>query len=339
MISSRRMVPAVDYPLVILVCILMGFGLVMLYSSSAIWAEQHFKDSTYFLKKQIFWMMLGTMSLFYFSHLNYNRLREWVFPVLILMWVCLVAVLFTPSIGGARRWIRFGPLGIQPAEMAKLVVLLFLADYIDRKKSKLTPWGVPMVVPFAILGMTLGLILLERDLGTPVLMFLVGLILLFIGGVKPLYLIGAVASSIPLLAYEIFKYPYRIKRFLNFFSPWDDPQGAGYQLVQALLAVGSGGWWGKGLGSSSLKLMYLPAPHTDFIFSVVCEELGFMGSLGVLCLFSFFFIRGIRIAKMAPNLFGTLLAGGIVFSITLQAFFNIAVSLGLLPTKGLPLPF
>jgi len=185
----------------------------------------------------------------------------------------------------------------------------------------------------------MGLIILEPDLGTPILMFAVTLLVLFIGGGRPRHLLGACACALPLAAYELIKYPYRRARLLSFLAPFDDPKGAGYQLVQSIMAVGSGGWFGKGIGASKLKLMYLPTPHTDFIFPVICEELGLAGALALLALFVALLVRGVRIARSAPNLFGTLLAAGITFTIVLQAFFNIGMSIGLLPTKGIGLPF
>ncbi|MBI4385907.1 MAG: putative lipid II flippase FtsW [Elusimicrobia bacterium] len=329
----------IDYQIVTLSLGLLVFGLVMVYSASAIWADQRYHDSLYFLKRQALWILIGLPIMALLSRLDYNRLKEWIWPLLLLNAVSLLAVLFTSPVGGARRWIRFGPLGFQPAEFTKLILVLFLADYIDRKRSKVDSALKGLAVPWAVMGIFLGLIALEPDLGTPVLIFLIASITLFIGGARARYVLGVIACAVPVLAYEILRYPYRRQRLAHFLQPWSDPRGSGYQIVQSMLAVGSGGWFGRGLGSSQIKLMYLPAPHTDFIFPIIAEELGLLGSLGLPLLFAVLFTRGMRIARTAPNLFGELLASGISVWIVLQAYFNIAMSIGLLPTKGVPLPF
>lgn len=328
-----------DYTLLAVVVALVCWGLVMIYSASAIWAEQNIGDSLYFLKRQLVWAMLSLAAMSLTSRINYNRYREWVWPIFIVTILGLIGALFSLPIAGVRRWIRAGPIGLQPAEFAKLTAVLFLAYYLDRKRSKADSMFRGLVVPTGFVGLILLLIGKEPDLGTPVLIFSVTLLMLFIGGARVQYILGAAACSLPLVAYELIKYPYRRARLLNFLSPFDDPRGTGYQLAQSLLAVGSGGWLGKGFGASKLKLMYLPTPHTDFIFPVICEELGLLGALILLALFAVILIRGVRIARAAPNLFGTLLACGITFAICLQAFFNMGMSIGLLPTKGIPLPF
>lgn len=328
-----------DYSLLFLTLILVILGLVMVYSASAIWADQNLGNSLYFIKKQLFWTCLGLLAMSTLSRFNYNKLKEWMAPILIITVVTLIAALFSMPIAGVKRWVRLGPVGLQPSEFAKLTSVLFLAYYLDRKRSKVDSGIKGLIAPMSVLGFLLVLIGLEPDLGTPILMFTVALLVIFIGGGQVQYLFGAIACMLPVLAYELIKYPYRRARMLNFLSPFDDAQGKGYQLAQSLLAVGSGGWFGKGVGGSQLKLMYLPTPHTDFIFPVVCEELGLFGALGLVGLFAFLLVRGVRIARNAPNLFGTLLAAGITFTICLQAFFNIGMSIGMLPTKGIPLPF
>jgi len=328
-----------DYQLLTLTTVLILFGLVMVYSASGIWADQRYHDSLYFLKRQALWALLGLPAMILLAKTDYNRLRRLVWPLLALSVLALAAALFTRPVGGARRWIRFGWLGFQPAEAAKAAMILFLADYFDRKRSKVASPARGIVVPWAVLGLLLGLIALEPDLGTPALMFLVATAVMYIGGARLRYALAAVACAIPVLVYELLRYPYRRHRLANFLSPWSDPHGKGYQLVQSMLAVGSGGWFGRGLGSSQLKLMYLPTPHTDFIFPIIAEELGLVGSLAVLLLFAAVFLRGMRIAWSAPNLFGELMAAGISILICAQAYFNIAMSIGLLPTKGVPLPF
>lgn len=337
-LSSKRLRPF-DYTFLAVVLILLSFGCIILYSASAILADRNFGDPLFYLKRQLVWLFLGLACMSAAARMNYNRIREWVWPLLLLTLISLVAVLFSAPIAGAKRWIRIGSFGIQPAEFAKLAVLIFLADYLDRKRSKVASIVQGLVVPGSIAGLILLLIGLEPDLGTPLLIFIVGAMLLFIGGTRIKHIAGTLGCALPILIFELLRLSYRRERLFNFLHPFKDAQGTGYQLVQSLMAVGSGGWFGKGLGGSKLKLMYLPAPHTDFIFPVLCEELGLLGAMTLLTLFATLLIRGIRIARNAPDLFGSLLAAGLTFIICLQAFFNIAMSVGLLPTKGVPLPF
>ncbi|MBI4248300.1 MAG: putative lipid II flippase FtsW [Elusimicrobia bacterium] len=337
MIRSQK--KKIDPRLLTLILILAAFGLVMVYSASSIWADQRLRDPAYFLKRQALWMFLGLGMMLVFSGLNYNYLKEWSRPIMALCWIFLIATLFGPSVSGARRWIRLGSFSLQPSEFAKLAVIIFLSDYVDRKRSRLPSLTRGLLIPLGVVAMTCFLIALEPDIGTPILIFWVTLVMLFLGGVRWQPLAAIVLSALPVIVFEVLRRPYRRARLLAFLSPWSDAKGAGYQLVQAMLAVGSGGWLGKGLGSSELKLHYLPAPHTDFIFPVVCEELGLLGAMSVVALFASLFVKGIQIAKNAPNLFGLLLAAGITFNMAFQAVLNIAVSIGLLPTKGLALPF
>lgn len=338
MTGSRRKAP-MDYTLLGVALALVCCGLVMVYSASAILAEQSLGNPLYFFKRQFVWALIGLSAMAFFSKFNYNRYRELVLPVFLVTVVLLIAALVSPPIAGVRRWVRLGPIGLQPAEFAKLTSVLFLAYYLDRKRSKLESPLHGLLVPMSVVFVLLGLIGKEPDLGTPSLMFAVMILLIFVGGGKAHYVIGAGLAAAPVVLWQILSVPYRRARLLSFLTPFENMQGAGYQLAQSLLAVGSGGWFGKGFGASKLKLMYLPTPHTDFIFPVICEELGLVGALGLLALFTTILVRGVRIAKSAPNLFGTLLAAGITFTICLQAFFNVGMSIGVLPTKGIPLPF
>ena len=238
-----------------------------------------------------------------------------------------------------HRWIRLGPLSVQPAEFAKLTAVLFLASYFDGKRSKAGSLVRGLLMPALVVGVLLVLIAREPDLGTPILIFSVTLLLLFIGGGRVGHILGAAACAVPVVVYELLRFPYRRARLLSFLSPFENVRGAGYQLAQSILAVGSGGWLGKGFGASQLKLLYLPTPHTDFIFPVICEEMGLLGALALLAMFAVILARGARIARAAPNLFGTMLAAGITFTLCLQAFLNAGMSIGILPTKGIPLPF
>ena len=336
--SARRRTP-IDYALFGAAVALLVIGVVMVYSASAIYAEKNFDHPLYFFQRQLIWAVVSIFAMGAMSRLNYNRLREWVMPIFAVTCLTLLAALFFPAVAGAKRWIRLGPLGLQPAEFAKLTSILFLAAYLDKKHSKLGNFISGIAVPLGVVGVLFVLIGHEPDLGTPSLMFSVAVLMLFVAGARARSLFGALALAAPIVAVELWRKPYRRARLLSFLHPFENIKGAGYQLTQSILAVGSGGWLGKGFGASKLKLLYLPTPHTDFIFPVICEELGLIGAAVVLALYTTILIRGIRIARAAPNLFGTLLASGISFSLVLQAFFNIAMSIGLLPTKGIPLPF
>ena len=336
--SSRRRAPF-DVVLLAAALTLLILGVVMVYSASTIWAEQNLGRPLYFFQRQLVWAVISLTAMGWVSRLDYNRLREWLAPIYVATVALLVAALFFRPIAGVRRWIHLGPIGLQPAEFAKLTAVLFLASYLDRRHSKLGSPVQGLLIPLGVLGVLLGLIGKEPDLGTPVLIFGVAVLMLFVAGARVRLLAGSVLAALPLVAFELWRKPYRRARLMTFLSPFENIKGAGYQLAQAILAVGSGGWFGKGFGASQLKLMYLPTPHTDFIFPVVCEELGLLGALLILGLFATILVRGVAIARAAPNLFGTLLACGVTFTIVLQAFFNIAMAIGLLPTKGIPLPF
>ena len=336
--SPRRRAPF-DFVLLAAALTLTVLGVVMVYSASAISAEQTMGKPLYFFVRQLIWAVVSLTAMGWVSRLDYNRLREWVAPIYGVTAALLLAALFFRPIAGARRWIHLGPIGIQPAEFAKLTSVLFLASYLDRKHSKLGTPAHGLLIPLGVIGVLLALIGKEPDLGTPALMFGAVLLVLFVAGARMRWLFAALAAAVPVVAEELWRKPYRRARLMTFLKPFENIKGTGYQLAQAILAVGSGGWFGKGFGASQLKLMYLPKPYTDFIFPVICEELGLLGAFAVLVLFATILVRGIRIARHAPNLFGTLLACGITFTIVLQAFFNISMAIGLLPTKGIPLPF
>ncbi len=336
--SARRRAPF-DFILLAAALSLTVLGVVMVYSASAISAEQTMGKPLYFFVRQLIWAVVSLVAMGWISRMDYNRLREWLAPIYGVTAVLLLAALFFRPIAGARRWIHLGPIGLQPAEFAKLTSVLFLASYLDRKHSKLGSPVHGLVIPLGVIGVLLALIGKEPDLGTPSLMFGAALLVLFVAGARMRWIFAALGAAVPVVAEELWRKPYRRARLMTFLQPFENIKGTGYQLAQAILAVGSGGWFGKGFGASQLKLMYLPKPYTDFIYPVICEELGLVGALIVLGLFATILVRGIRIARQAPNLFGTLLACGITFTIVLQAFFNIAMAIGVLPTKGIPLPF
>jgi len=329
-----------DRPLLIATILLVAVGLLMVFSASAVMSEERFGSAYLFLRKQLLWDSLGVVALLICMQMDYHRWQKWTYPLLGAAVSALVLVLFIgPMIKGARRWIHLGPISFQPSEIAKLALILWMSCYLDRHKSQLKDFQKGFLPPLLVMGLVCGLILKEPDLGTPMMLGTVSLMLLFLAGAKWRHLAGTVLVSLAPLYYELFHVGYRYRRMMSFANPWADAKGTGYQLTQSILAFGSGGLFGKGLGASTLKLLYLPDPHTDFIFPVIGEELGFLGALALILLFIFWGIRGWQAANRAPDLFGQLFASGITSWVLLQAAINMGVSCGLLPTKGLPLPF
>ncbi len=303
-------------------------------------SEERYGSAYLFVRKQLLWDAFGLITLFLCLRIDYHRWQKWSLVLLVLAFALLAAVLVIgPVVKGARRWIPLGFMNIQPSEVAKLALLVWMSDYLDRHRSQIHDLAKGYLPPLIVMGLICGLILKEPDLGTPMLLGTTGLFLLFLAGARSLHLVLTTGVSLIPLYYELFHVGYRYRRLMSFLNPWADASGAGYQLTQSLLAFGSGGLFGKGLGASQLKLLYLPDPHTDFIFPVIGEELGFVGAMGVVLLFVFWGLRGWQVAKRAPDLFGQLLAAGITCWALLQATINMGVSCGLFPTKGLPLPF
>ncbi|MCM8790701.1 MAG: putative lipid II flippase FtsW [Candidatus Omnitrophica bacterium] len=325
-----------------IVAILVCVGVVMIYSASAIYAYNNMGDSLYFLKRHFIYLIIGLGFMFVSMSVDINVLRNASRPLLILSLVLLVLVLI-PHIGretfGARRWFRMGMVNFQPSEFAKIALLVYMADMISRKKDIIKGFWKGYVPTMIVLGLTVGLILLEPDLGTAVTLFVVTVMMLFVGGVRVFYIIGSVLASLPALYMLLFSVPYRRKRMMIFLNPWSDKRGTGFQVIQSFIALGSGGIFGVGLGQSRQKLFYLPASHTDFIFSIIGEEMGFLGTVSIVSLFILFVWQGMKISFHSPDTFERLLSFGIVSLIALEAIINIGVTAGALPTKGLPLPF
>jgi cell division protein FtsW len=336
----RRKFFHIDWTLLIATLLLLGLGLVMVFSASANMSEERFGSAYLFLRKQVVWDVLGMGALFLCMRIDYHRWQKVALGLLVIAFVLLAAVLVIgPVVKGARRWIPLGFMNIQPSEVAKLAIIVWLADYLDRHRSQITDLRKGFLPPLIVLGLLCGLILKEPDLGTPMLLGVTGFFLLFLAGARTLHIFMTMGAAALPLYYELFHVGYRYRRLMAFMDPWANASGTGYQLTQSLLAFGSGGLLGKGLGASQLKLFYLPDPHTDFIFPVIGEELGFIGAMTVILLFMFWGARGWHIAKRAPDLFGQLMAAGITCWVLLQAAINMGVSCGLFPTKGLPLPF
>jgi cell division protein FtsW len=338
MARSKRVWP--DRGLLVSTLLLVSVGLVMVFSSSAVMSEERYGSAYLFVRKQLAWDALGLIVMFLCIRVDYRRWQKWCYMMLGWSTIALVAVLAVgPVIKGARRWIHMGPISFQPSEIAKLSMILVLATYLDRHKSRIKDFTRGYIPMMGIIALVCGLIVLEPDLGSAVLLASVSVILLFLAGARWQHLAGTLASSMVPLYFLLFHVAFRRRRLLAFLNPWADAQHAGYQITQSMMAFGSGGIWGKGLGASTLKLLYLPDPHTDFIFPIIGEELGFVGAIALIALFVYWGWRGWQTAKRAPDLFGQLLASGITSWVLIQAGINMGVSCGILPTKGLPLPF
>jgi cell division protein FtsW len=329
----------VDYALMITTMILVILGAIMVFSSSVIMAESRWHAPYIIIFKHAIWVVLGCAAMFALSKTDFTYLQKYSKPLLITAVILLLAVLVLGrSTGGARRWLRLGFISFQPSEFAKLAVIIAVADYIDRRKSRLNKFTgmIPAILMFAI---PCGLVALEPDIGTPIIIIIVSLSMLYAAGARFRNMLALVSGIVPLVVIEILRRPYRLERMKHFFASWGDMDKLSYQIEQSILALGSGGLFGKGLAKSQMKLLYLPEPHTDFIFPIIGEELGFIGALALLFLFLFLAWRGWRISMNSKNYFGAMLGLGITWLITFQAMINIGVACGLFPTKGLPLPF
>jgi cell division protein FtsW len=321
---------------------LAGIGVVMVYSASSALALEDFGSDTHFLRRQLVFFGIGTAGLFAARRFPLRWLQALTYPLLALSFLLLLAV-FAPglgqSAGGATRWLRMGGFTFQPAELARFAMVLYLAYSMSKKGFRVKSFSIG-VLPHALVLAALAVpILLQPDFGSAVLLTLVSLGLLFVGGVPLRHLGLSLAALAPLAGAFVVTAPYRMRRVMSFWDPWAHATDAGYQVVQSLLAFGSGGLWGVGLGNGHQKLFYLPEPHTDFIFSVLGEELGLAGVLAVLAGYALVLLGGLRVARRAEDGFGKLLAAGLTLSIGLQAVINMGVALALLPTKGLTLPF
>ena len=314
----------------------------MVYSASAMTAQQRLGDQFYYLKRQLVACGIGLGLLVLALKLGYRRISALAYPLLGVAFVLLVLVL-VPGIGrvagGARRWIDLGLIRFQPAEAAKVALVLYLARSLSRKQDRLQVFSIGFLPHIAVTGIMAGLVLLERDLGTVVIMGMVLFTMLFAAGVRVRWLLGAVVLLAPLFWYLVASTPYRLQRFLAYLDPWGHRDGAGFQLVESLLGIGNGGWLGQGLGEGKGKLYYLFAAPTDFIAAVIAEETGLLGVAAILALYAVLVWRGLRAARRASDPFGCYVAVGLATLVGSQALVNFAVVFGLLPTKGLTLPF
>jgi cell division protein FtsW len=329
----------------LMLCLL---GAVMIFSASAVTAQQQFGHSYHFVLRQIMWLVVGLLGMFALMRMDYHKLREpaVVYTALCVVGILLIASFFLGKAHSTHRWIRLGPAQIQPSELTKLAVILYLAWFLDIKRRAATSLEfqkqdllntiLPAVAPVLV---CVALIVMQPDLGTSVDIVLIMTAILFVAGLSWKWLAVGMAAALPVLFFLITHVSYRMARLMAFLHPESDPQGAGFQLLQSLIAVGSGGFTGVGLMESKQKLFYLPEAHTDFIYAVICEELGFIGAVIVITLFAVYAWRGLRASFNAPDGFGRMLALGATAMVLFQSLINFAVVLGMMPTKGIPLPF
>lgn len=338
MSSGRRM----DLLLLITVLILVSGGIIMVYSASFAIAGERFRDAYHFLKKQAMAAGLGIAFLFLAAKLDYHRWQALAVPLLALS-AALLGILIFPGlrheVGGSARWLKFSFLSFQPAELAKLALVIYLARSLAKKEGRMQSLNVGVLPHFIVLGGLFVLVLKQPDFGTGIVFATLVFILLFVAGARVLYLGAAVLAAVPVLFYIATRAHYRTGRLLAFLDPWKDPSDSGFQIIQSFLSFGAGKVFGVGLGEGHQKLFYLPEVHTDFIFSVIGEELGLLGVTVVIGLFVFLIWRGFRACFRAADLFGSYLALGVTLLIAVQALLNMGVVMGLLPTKGATLPF
>ncbi len=317
-------------------------GLIIMFSASGVMAETRYGDSTFFLKRQGLWLLLGLVALHWVAQQDYGMWKPLVPYGLMLTFLLLVLVLIPflgTQVNGARRWLRIAGISVQPGEIAKLAVVLYMASFLVRKEQDLITFKRGVLAPMAVVGTFAGLLLLEPDMGTAVVLTLLLFGLLFLGGARIPHLLG-MGVLLLFVAYAlIMQSDYRRRRLLNFLDPWQDPTDAGFQLIQSFVALGNGGWLGSGLGEGRQKLFFLPEAHGDFVLALVGEELGFIGTGVLIGLFAVLIIKGFKIAGRAPDAFGRYLACGVTLLIGVQVLINMSVVSGLLPTKGLTLPF
>jgi cell division protein FtsW len=331
-----------DRVLALIALLLVGFGVIMVYSASAIRAQERFGDPLLFLKRQALWALLGVGAMVWAMHLDYRRLQRWT-PLAVLLALGLLGAVLIPHVGarvnGARRWIRVLGFSFQPAEYAKLALVLFLASYYARRADKLGSFLDGFVPPLLVTALFAGLVIVQPNFGTAMILLLVAGLLAFVGGARIGHMATAIGCAAPALGALMLTTPHVRARVMAMVDPASAPSRAVYQVTQSFYALGPGGLLGRGLGDSMQKLFYLPEPHTDFIFAIVGEELGFLGAAAVVLAYGLLLWRGTRVALGAPDAFGAQLAMGITGIIVGQAAINMGVVLGLLPTTGVPLPF
>jgi cell division protein FtsW len=317
------------------------FGVVMVYSASAVIAQKENGNQFHYVLKQGVWVAVGFIVMLLAMQFNYQQLksRRVVYSLLFACTIGLIAVFAFSSVNGAHRWIKLPGVSLQPSEMSKLSLIIFLAYFLEKRAGEEGDFWRTFLPCGVVTGLLAALVVIEPDFGTAMMLVLIFTVVIYTSGARVLHLAMAAAPALVVAAALLIFVPFRMRRLVTFLDPWADQQGAGFQVVQSLIAIGSGGTNGLGFAQGKQKMLFLPFAHSDFIFAVVGEELGLVGAIAVVAVFALFLWRGIRTALLAPDRFGMLLSLGIVTSIVVQALFNISVVLSLVPTKGIPLPF
>ncbi len=338
--TRRRGEP--DIVLFVLVLLLAGIGIAMSYSASAVVAARTFGDSFHFLKRQTAWLVLGFADLFIMQQFDYRNFIKYTKIMLLVSLVLLVLVLI-PGVGhsvkGSARWLGSGSIAFQPSEFIKIFVVIYLAKVFSSEPQGRGNQVVQLLVPVVVVALIFILVMMQPDFGTAIDLLLVSVLVLFVSGFPFFYIAALFITSIPMFYLLVYQVGYRKDRMLAYLDPWKDPYGIGYHVIQSFTAFRRGGFFGVGLGFGTQKIKRLPEPHTDFVFAVIAEETGLLGTVLVVALFCALFLKGMRIAQGAPDEFGRLLAMGLTLLVVLQAFLNIGVVTGSLPTTGIPLPF
>jgi cell division protein FtsW len=330
-----------DTTLFAITLVLVGAGLVMVWSASSVLAAERHGNAYFFLVRQVVWACLGIVVMIAAMRLDYRKLRHpaVVYASVFGTTLLLILVLFLPAVNDTHRWIRVGSLSLQPAEVAKLSTVLFLAYHLERRGDRINEFLPSLFPVMLLLGWFAFLIFNQPDLGSAATLLAIGAVMLYTAGVRLRYFAALAVVAVPVLYQLVMAAAYRRERIEAYLNPLSDARGSGYQIIQSLIAVGTGGFSGVGLMDGRQKLFYLPYPYSDFIYAVIGEELGLLGATAIVGGFALFLWRGLRTAWRAPDPFGTYLAAGVTLCIVMQAFINISVVLGLLPTKGIPLPF
>jgi cell division protein FtsW len=331
-----------DTTLLFSVLFLVGIGIVMVYSASSALALKKFGTDYYFLKRQALFSLIGIVAMVVCGHIPLKIYKSLTYPLLVLSMMFLVLVQVSNlgvTAGGATRWLSFKGFSFQPAEFARLAMVMYLAYSMSKKQEQIKDFYIGFLPHVIVLSLFTVLIFMQPDFGSVVILCTITWIMMFVGGVGLRYLLSSMLLILPIVYYVMFNADYRIRRLTSFLNPWEYPTDEGYQIIHSLMAFGTGGIWGSGIGRGYQKLFYLPEPHTDFIFSVIGEELGLVGVIIILSLYALILWRGISIARNAKDTFTAYLATGITVAIVLQVCVNMGVALGLLPTKGLTLPF
>jgi len=333
---------AVDKWMLLAIVALLAVGMTMVLSTSYLYSQERYGDGTYFFRKQMIAMGAGALALIACAMIPSALYRKFAYPLLALSFIILSLVL-VPGVGvnrgGARRWIMFPGFAFQPSELAKLALVFYLAHSMAKKEQMIRTFSVGVLPHLIVTGLFAGMLLLEPDFGTALMLTMLLYFMLFMGGARIHHLLATALMALPVLIYLMTKADYRIRRLMSFLDPWSDAAGSGFHVIQSLIAFGSGQIWGRGLGESRQKLFYLPEAHTDFVFSVIGEELGLLGALAVLALFGIIVARGLQLTAKIEEPFDQYLAFGLTVLLGLQALIHMGVVMGLMPTKGLVLPF